>query len=267
MTSLSWSSGADWDGALDEEGVVHESVANTDHDDASILKQGFAIQTPFRSADLVGYWPLQEGSGGTAYDFGSGNTDATYQGPTVGQTGLLGATAPSFDGIDDHVELGNYTPITSPPLTLIAWFNASSLPSTEGHTYKVAGDKDYEYEISINGSTDELRYRIRDGAGYNAIPGSVISANTWHMTALVYKSDGSVIGYLDATQDATATLDGTLNGDLGEWQMGIRGDGAPFKGEIADVRLYSAALSASEIQTVYDVVRTSGSLLTSKQVV
>jgi hypothetical protein len=63
------------------------------------------IQGLFGSS-IVGYWPLNELSGGVAYDHSGHGYDGAYVGPTLGQPGIqAGVPCPLFDGDNDRVDL------------------------------------------------------------------------------------------------------------------------------------------------------------------
>jgi hypothetical protein len=100
---LVWDTTTDWDSGTSAAGVVHEAVANTDHVDAGVVKQGYSVASPVPSSGLVGYWPLQEDSGGTAFDFSGVGNHLAVNGAAPGRAGLLGTTAYSFDGSGDIV--------------------------------------------------------------------------------------------------------------------------------------------------------------------
>jgi len=70
------------------------------------------------SADLVGHWPLDEGSGTTAHDSsGNGNHGTLMGDPQWGDQGLM------FDGVDDWVDMGNpeELPDGTSPRSVCAW--------------------------------------------------------------------------------------------------------------------------------------------------
>ena len=58
------------------------------------------------SADLIGYWKLDEGSGSIAYDSGIAANDGTLHGGPQWVSGMIGG-ALEFDGSDDYIDCGN----------------------------------------------------------------------------------------------------------------------------------------------------------------
>jgi len=267
MGTVTWETAADWDAAQSESGVVHESVANTDHDDDTIVKKGYAAGTPYRSTDLVAYYPLHEDSGTTANDLSGNSNDAAYAGPTLGQTGLLGTTCPSFDGSDDWVDLPDSFGIFdgSSDWTLTGWW----LHNAE-QSFPILISARNKYYILLrcdDSSPMNAQLFTRDGNANNvAITGPSISLDTWYFFAGTYDSANDELEfYVDAVSQGTASISNfkstiNFNGIGGE-----DGGTGTMSGRVADARIYNAALSASDIQTLYDVVDTDGSLTTSSK--
>lgn len=271
--SPTWSSAADWDAATAEDGVGHYSQANTDYSDATKVQQAydyvsFSEVTP----TPISAYPFHEDSGTTANDL-SGTNDGTYSGPTLGQTGLLGTTAPSLDGADDEIlvnytELQNFT--SSYPFAVSAWVYDRGQTNTTGAIF------------SNFGSGEGFRLRLFDGNTTTYTPNASFTSNvgeevycpdadwsqdTWHH--VVYVKTGSDVSntslYVDGS-DVTQVF-------FGNSPNAVSGGGSPtignhpgssfyLNGNLADVRIYDAELTASEAQTLYDVVDTPGTLTT-----
>lgn len=257
--TLTWETAADWDGAASESGVVHESVANTDHNDDTIVKQGYAIASPFLSADLVSYWPLDEDSGSTATDV-AGTNDGATTGATVGVTGILGTTAYSFDGTDDFVDLGNPHDLTG-GYTISAWANFDDV--TSNHVVYAAGAG--AYQTLFRSESGNIVYFHNHSGGGGKITGSAISTGTWYHIAVTW--DGSTFQtYLNATPDGSGAFSDLQNAST-QHKLGERvsTSGEHMSGDIDDARVYGRALTGAEIQTLYDVVATQGQLITAEK--
>lgn len=265
MTILEWNSATEWDSAQSESGVTHEAHADTDHNDASTLQQGYSYTSFYRASDLVLLYAMDEDTDTAVQDLSGNTNDADLGSATANVPGLLGGSAWSFDGVDDDKYFNADTgPITSPPLTLIAWFNISSFQDS-----KVAGHKDMEYEMMVRDTdgdgTWNVSYRIADSSHNDFAGSTALSTDTWYMAALTYSSSGAMNGYLNGNQDASATLNGTLSGILAPqpWGIGSRESAFYFNGVVDTIALYSAELTQSEIQNLYNVVATKGSLTTA----
>lgn len=273
----------DLDNAASESGVVHESTTNTDHNDASNLKQGY----PYGSFDAitptpVSAWPFHEDSGSTAYDL-AGTNDGGISGATVGQTGILGTTAYSFDVTDDLVDCGTSVlpDDVSQPWSLAAWVKPSTTDTAEHHIVcdQDNGDETYrgwtlrlkenEWDVALR---DDTREDLRASA-----PRSAPNTAKWFSVVATYNGGGSVSDiniYENGDNLSTTThLDQSVSGSYGNTcntSIGARDPANPggyFGGDIADVRIYDTALTSTEIQTLYDVVATSGTLTTQYKTV
>ena len=58
-------------------------------------------------SSLIGYWPLLETSGTTAWDISGRGFNGTYHGPTLAQCPAPGGSAPYFDGVNDYLNVTN----------------------------------------------------------------------------------------------------------------------------------------------------------------
>ena len=256
---IAWSSVGDWDRATSETGVVHESVANTDHGDASVLKLGYSAASPFLAADLQGYWALHEDASTTAFDFSGNGYDGTVSGATLGVTGLLGTTAYSFDGVDDSVTADPFwAAAESDPITWMAWVK---LPDT-------ASDGDFANQIIYQGSDAENGGMMVDSSGsvaiYSAGANSVgtgtlaVDDGTWHHVAAVYDQPNDFLSvYRDGQHDYSISY--TDNLVLGANPIATLGS---FDGDSGGVWVYSRALTQAEVQTHADIA-SAGSLTTA----
>lgn len=238
-----------WDEEASGSGVVHQSTANTDHTNASILKQGydyanFSEVTP----NPVACWPLHEDSGSTAYDL-AGTNDGAYNGPTLGQTGILGTTAPSFDGTDDNIS-ANTVSVGAGPFTALIWFNADST-SGDHHIIRNVDSNESGFTSSIRSGT--LGIEVENTGSRTVQSTSFSDTTSWHQ--LAFDSDANA--YLDASPFSGGEQVGDTN-DTG-LRLGSRGaNDFNFDGRLSDARVYDTTLTQSQIQTLYDVVNTTG---------
>lgn len=77
--------------------------------------------TSMAKADLVAYWPLDEGTGTIAVDVSGNGNDATINGNPTWQEGVFGQ-ALAFDGSSDYLQASvDNVPIGSSPFTVAAW--------------------------------------------------------------------------------------------------------------------------------------------------
>lgn len=262
-----WETAADWDAAVAESGVAHEAITNTDHVDASILRQGYSITNPYLAASLRAYWPLHEDSGSTAHDLGGSSYDASLNGTTLGVTGLLGTTGFSFNGSSDYGRaLSDSLAVGTGDLSIAAWLKAASGTGT------ILGvNWDAGAAVGLNWGSGSLpKLSASDGTNDNDVTGTTsIADGSWHYVVGVRDAGASESRiYVDGTLENTATWSTAANlapdNDmaLGGW-IGSNGSIAfYYDGDMAEVRVYGTALSNSDVGELHDVVDTPGTLTT-----
>jgi hypothetical protein len=194
----------------------------------------------------VASYSFNEGSG-TAVADGSGNSNAgTAANTTWTASGKFGS-ALVFNGSSARVTIPDSPSLRlTTAMTLEAWVYPAANDSTwRDVIYK--GDDNYYLEGTSNNSG-------RPGAGgtFLATPiygTAALPLNTWSHIALTYDKANLRL-YVNGTQVASAAATANIATSANPLQIG--GDniyGQFFNGRIDEVRVYSRALSASEIQT------------------
>lgn len=264
----SWSTSTDWDGAQSESGVAHESVAGSDHNDATIVKQGYAYSG--LGASVEGYWPCHEGSTGTLYDVSGNARDGSIDNNTnVNNTGLLGNSCHNFSGtgflsVPDNAvfDIGS-----SEDLTVNYWLRASNY--NQGANIIGKGDSSGGVNNvwdNIVASSD-LRATWQDGGteAYAYIPHSSVFDGVWHMITMVTdKTNGVGRFYLDGSQQDSVDISsvGDQSNSDNVIMMKRDEDDTHTPGDLCEVSIHSTARSGSYIQSLYDTVNNAGSLTT-----
>lgn len=261
--TLTWETATEWDNAVSESGVAHESTTDTDHDDATLVKQGYSLGTPFLNSNLLALYGFHEDSGTTVHDL-KGTNDVTISGATANETGLLGTTAYSFDGSDDGgtaTELSGVSKSTD--FSVNIWFYPSDSTQGELVNNKVSNSDDFaitwdsdDNEI-VSGAIDDGTEDIGDAGA--SVPSGI---NTWYMFTYVFDSatPSNSVAYLNASLGSSTNTVFQINASNGLY-FGQRSDGAaPFAGKLTMASFYDKQLSSSEVQTLYDVVDTAGTL-------
>lgn len=193
---------------------------------------------------FVSHYPLHNDASDV-----SGANDGTNNGVTFVTGGPIGQDTAEFDGSVDYIDIGSFSTFSSYSITM--WVNIDT-----------PGDGDNDRAISIQLNNDVL---IRDSSGtweffqqasgassYTTITGGTITADIWYH--LVGTWNGSTMEfYVDSVSKGTASI-GSMDTQGDEDTLGSYNNSSEFfDGNIADVRIYDHALSASEVAYLYQV--------------
>lgn len=212
---------------------------------------------------LKAHYPLQEDSGDAQDATGNGNA-GTVNGATQGATGILGATAYSFDGTDDNVSVGNPFDFGAGECSVSMWANIPTLSNyavffgTDTSSPKFALD-------SPGVDPGKMRFFVDDGTNSaTATTPNAYDDGAWHHLTGVWDDTTAYI-YVDGVERATASNSNVGNFDGGKTkaiaEAANSGTGnAPA--DIAAVRCYDHALTPGEVQYLHDVA-TTGTILTA----
>ncbi len=201
------------------------------------------LSLPPNNLGLVGYWSFNEGSGSIAHDFsGNGNTGTLVNSPTW-TTGKLGQ-ALSFNGTSQYVNSGNAAGLQIANGTVVAW-----VKTTDTGVYKGIAVKQSAYGLFDNSGTFGI-YDWGTAAFRNS--GVNIADGAWHFVAATFQSgvaNGTVL-YVDGVARATTQM--TIISQGQSLYIGYgNAAGQYLNGTIDDVRIYNRALSAAEVQALY----------------
>ena len=228
---------------------------------ASIPKQAELAQVVSSlSNGLVGYWPLNEGSGTVANDnSGGGNNGALVNYPTW--TTVSTGEALSFDGATNYVELippnnGGATAadFSTGDFSACIWANPNSGDNQQYlfDKYKnTSGDIGWRIEVNAGGS---IEFGTLGSTGNN-ISATLSSSGTFHLICGV-RSGTQLQLWLDDVE-ATGTDTGgptNISNSVAALRIGAIGSVAPnslYQGQAYGARIYNRALSSAEIQSLY----------------
>jgi hypothetical protein len=210
------------------------------------------------SAELIGHWKFDEGSGDVAFDISGNGNDGSINGAQ--SVPGVGGSALEFDGVDDYVE----TPILDVPVDGMvgAWVKTAT------------GDVRQAVISSHNSEEFRLHLNYRPGTGgptpgflglnvlYGTLTaytdiGSEMYDGSWHHVAFVWEgaSPGTIRAYWDGQEKAVTY--GSQNAWQGNYNRSavhvigredLNNSNYFFVGQIDDVRFYDHALSESEVQ-------------------
>ena len=263
MTNLSFGA-TEFDNAVVDSGIVHEAISDTDHNDSSILKQGY----PYGSFDVISptpvhVWPFHEDGGSTAYDL-AGSLNGSINGATVGQPGILGTTAYSLDGSDDNVQINSVTQYST--ATITAWVNLSSADSGARVVY--LGTNYGPWVMAVGGS-DGTQWQTfaQTGGEFTGFFGGSAVTGEWTYLAATINTDNSLRLYQDGAQVEAESISGSHNTQGSNDRIGEDGQGGSnVAASIGEVRFYDQELTESQIGDLHDVAATRGDLVTDSKV-
>ncbi len=206
---------------------------------------------------LVGWWPLGEGQGTTAYDLsGYGNSgnviDASWGSPNY---------VASFGGNGYMAATTQFIPMNS--ISLVFWiypkaierYAAGCTSSAENNASVIAylGSSTSSIEVAYNSSQGIYLGGASNNCGASFANSALIE--NWTQVAIVQSPSGEYIyinGVLSGTAAAStgsiknimlgSSLGSTGNGNLGDYN---------FQGLISNVQLYNTSLSSTQLQQLY----------------
>ena len=232
----------------------------------------------------IGFWPLNEAEQGggddgvVAWDYAGGN-NGIYTNVVLGQMTYDALTDPSAtSALFGQVEPNNSCAFDIPgpdfslpngsnaEFTVSAWANSTGNNGLNTPTIAAKGYYNQE-EFALDAGqqpNDCFRFSVRNAAGTAANAGSIFSltnSGQWiHLVGVCNESVGVVQLYTNGVLAAAApivTASGITNSSATPMTIGARastpsaGFNQQFPGYIADVAVYNYALSASEVQTLY----------------
>ncbi len=200
------------------------------------------------TAELVGHWRLDEGSGNIANDSSGYGNQGTLQGDPQWVAGYYGA-ALAFDGTDDNIDCGNDHSLNiTDEITLSAWINMARRPDVD-NWFTIPWKED-AYSMYLYGADNTVTTLAADfwlDTGRADIwngPDIDIPPNDWTHIAVTFNGtdfEFYVNGEHDYTQNEPATI------EISAINFLFTENGSNFEGLIDDVRIYNRALTQAEI--------------------
>lgn len=193
---------------------------------------------------LVGWWPLNEGSGTTTADRAGANTGTLYGSPAWADGKF--SKCVQFDGSDDYLLTGSFAFGSS--ATVSMWVKQTS--TADGKMLWDRNDNG-RYLLWTNNSNTKMQVFVNGWSSANftnplELNTYVHIAVTWTPTTLtVYKNGAYFYGETGLSLSA---------GGAAQLYFGCMYSGyasAFFAGLMDDIRIYSRALSAAEIAEMH----------------
>jgi prepilin-type N-terminal cleavage/methylation domain-containing protein len=207
------------------------------------------ISALFNPAGLIGYWPMDEGSGSSTIDVSGNGNNGTWSGTPSGSNstyyiaGKVGAYAADFNGSNDFVSVGSSTLLSPSSFTISLWVNPKNIANSPLLILN-ASSSGWEILLLSNGT----QWRVQNVGGSGSAGTYTIAPplNAWSLITMTY-SPGTALFYENGSP-ASAANSVTLNTPNGPFIIGV----SSLNGSIDDLRLYNRTLSPAEIMALYD---------------
>jgi hypothetical protein len=221
------------------------------------------------SNGLAGWWKLDDASSGTAQtsaadSSGNGNTGTTQNAPTWTSGGKVG-NALILNGTTQWVNVPDVASLRlAGSWTVSGWTKLAALPASAAKGKIIdrddsSGYTNYGLAIDNASGCAGLGWRVAfndtGGATYQTCYVTTVNTGTWyHVTGVWDSSTSNLLLYLNgvlvATQNYAGHVPTSSSGTV--LALGQQGPGLQYlNGTVDEVRLYSRALSASEVWDLY----------------
>ena len=205
---------------------------------------------------LEAHWKFDENNGRFALDSSGHGLRGRFRNEPKRVPGVLDA-AVMFDGVKDYIDFGRSTPLRLVgSMTISAWIKPTSFPVDDAAIVsQFHGGFGYQLDTTVDRGPRTIGFKLTNACGalmarYGATP---LAANTWYHVAGVYNAEAWTLDvYLNGKLDngfLLGSVTGTQHSSRSAVYVGKRSDldTYEFAGSIDDVRIYSFALTQTEI--------------------
>ncbi len=220
---------------------------------------------------LVGWWRFDEGSNATAFDSSGNGNDGTILNGNFGGA-KVGASALEMDGGNNsivNIPISDSLRTTDKKITVMAWAYLNDWNHVDiiGHSYpfvffgfhneKDTGTRAFKWQVATKLDTDCPTNDCRSTIFAQPNASQPMNLGTWYHLAGTY--DGTTVTlYVNGQEFGSDSFSKVL--PMPNTDFTISGFRDPdtnvikdeINGKIDDVRLYNRALSATEIQNIYN---------------
>ncbi|MFA6994461.1 MAG: LamG domain-containing protein, partial [Candidatus Paceibacterota bacterium] len=216
-----------------------------------------ALSPLYNTSGLVGYWNFDEGTGAIAKDTsGNGNNGTLTNGP-VWTSGKVGG-ALSFNGVNNGVQTSDndVLDIRLGSMSWGMWFKTSTSTSETMYRKSDAANAN-GIIVSVNAIAGKVRFWVSSiGISVDSSLSSYNNGDWYYAVGVLNRSDNTLKIYMNGifanSLDASLLSASDFNSGGGVW---IANSAPQFAGSLDDVRVYSRALSSSEIFALYNATK------------
>jgi len=218
---------------------------------------------------LVGWWSFDSVSGTTVYDNSTYTNNGTITGGPYVVEGKFGKGL-RFDGDDDYVIKNSFAGASTDKITLSVWFFPYNYSSYDGilmYGVDPFSNQNYLAIAMRNFATQLVLYTRTSSSDYHyyyIADASDLPLNNWHHLVVVWDGinksaylNGMASPLTDFMSGGSETNFSDINNDqeiqIGRYYSGSTGYN--FNGTIDEVRIYSRALTAIEVNASFNANR------------
>jgi hypothetical protein len=187
------------------------------------------------------WWKLDEGSGTSATDSSGGSSAGTFGASSAAPTWLTSGSCQfsncvSFDGVDDRI---TYSVPLSTSWTFATWIYSATAGTGQYKALMVDDSNSEGLYLNQSGSNNN-KIKYYDGA--EKFSTGTVPRDTWTHIAVVNNA-GTLTFYINGSASGTASISTTITASI----VGLSTGEDPFQGRLDEYRIYTRALSGSDI--------------------
>lgn len=237
----------DWHGEIDEV-RIYSSVLTSTH--INVVMN----QTHTCPGALIAQWRFDEAT----WDGSAGEVKDSTASFTGVANGALANTSGKicnrgvFDGLNDYVDFGDVLDPGANMMTIAIWFRWDGSGGDN-----ILYNKETLYEARVRNGYFQYAWQPHwNWDGGTSFP---VAANTWTHAVVTYDGSSQKV-YRNGVLVYSRAQSGNIGANNNKLLIGARGSGAPssyFGGDIDEVYVYSSALGAGEVATLYNNTNTA----------
>jgi hypothetical protein len=249
--AVTWSSGGTANGAHTLTARARDAAGNTTTSTGVTV----TVSNAAPPGGLVAAYSFNEGSGATTADKSGNGLTGTLNVTTWTTAGRYG-NGLVFNGASSSVNLGDPAALQlTGSMTLEAWVNAAANPGDDGFIVGKSDGPGWQLKTTRDNGPQQFCTKVSESTTLAARKFSTTTRAlaTWYHVAAVYDATARTLQlYVNGVAEngvSVGTVPPVQFNRAVNVYIGRRHDGFFFNGTIDEVRIYSRALSAAEINT------------------